>query len=162
MDHGPRLLLFKRENRGHALRTKPLSGTTSPLFAQGTHITVFPVAKFLGMTWDCRLSWGPYLRALKGSCLRRMNLVKSLSGQSWGSDRHTLLRLYRTIIRTKMDYGCIIYQHARKQTLSLLDPVHNAAIRTCTGAFRTSPTISLYAESGEPPLYLRRIQLNYR
>jgi hypothetical protein len=58
-----------------------------------------------------------------------------------------------------MDYGCIIYQYARKQTLSLLDPVHNAAIRTCTGAFRTSPTISLYAESGEPPLYLRRIQL---
>lgn len=130
-----------------------------PLFLQGTLITVSPIAKFLGMTWDCRLSWKPHLQVLKGSCLRRMNLIKHLSGKSWGSDRLTLLRLYRAILRTKIDYGCIIYQHARKQTLSLLDPVHNAAIRICTGAFRTSPTISLYAESGEPPLSLRRIQL---
>ena len=33
--------------------------------------------------------------------------------------------------------------------LRSLDPVHNQGIRLSTGAFRTSPTNSLYAESGE-------------
>ena len=41
----------------------------------------------------------------------------------------------------------------------MIDPVHNAAIRIATGAFRTSPRVSLYAESGEPPLHYRRKQL---
>jgi hypothetical protein len=52
-----------------------------------------------------------------------------------------------------------MYLYARKITLALLDPVHNAAIRICTGAYGTSPSISLHADSGEPPLYLRRAQL---
>ena len=43
--------------------------------------------------------------------------------------------------------------------LKLLDPVHHAAIRLCTGAYRTSPVESLYAESGEPSLEKRRMQL---
>jgi ribonuclease HI len=38
-------------------------------------------------------------------------------------------------------------------------PVHHAGIRLATGAFRTSPVVSLYAESGEPSLSVRRILL---
>ncbi|XP_047739413.1 uncharacterized protein LOC125178802 [Hyalella azteca] len=111
------------------------------------------------MTFDCRLSWKPHVQALKGSCLKRWNLLRHVAGLTWGADRLTLLRLYRATTRSKLDYGCIIYQYANKETLSVLDSIYNSAIRICTGAFRTSPILSLYAESGEPPLYLRRIQL---
>jgi len=37
-----------------------------------------------------------------------------------------------------------------------LGSVHHAGIRIATGAFRTSPVESLWAEAGEPPLSLRR------
>ena len=39
------------------------------------------------------------------------------------------------------------------------DSVHNQGIRQCTGAFKSSPVISLYTESGEQSLELRREQL---
>ena len=37
--------------------------------------------------------------------------------------------------------------------------MHNAALRLATGAFRTSPVESLYAETGEMSLKMRRRQL---
>jgi len=45
------------------------------------------------------------------------------------------------------------------QFLESLDRVQNAALRTCLGAFRTSPVASLHVEAGELPLELRRQQL---
>ena len=44
----------------------------------------------------------------------------------------------------------------------VLDPVHNAAIRIVTGAFRTSPNHSILAEVHEPPLCYRRNLLTMR
>ena len=70
-----------------------------------------------------------------------------------------MLRLYRSIIRSKLDYGCFIYASAKQSILQTLDPVHNSALRICTGAFKSSPIPSLYAETGEPPLDNRRKQL---
>ncbi|GFY09324.1 reverse transcriptase domain-containing protein [Trichonephila clavipes] len=59
------------------------------------------------------------------------------------------------LIRSKLDYGSVVYSSACKSLLKILDPVHQAP-RLCLGAFRTSPVESLYAEAYEPPLDLRR------
>ena len=112
--------------------------------------------RFLGMVFDEKLTWLPHLRQLKEKCLKAMNILKVLSGTSWGADRTSMLRLYRSLIRSKLDFGCTIYASARKSYIGILDPVHNAGIRLCTGAFRTSPIVSLHCEAGEAPLKIRR------
>ena len=89
-----------------------------------------------------------------------MNLLKVLSHTSWGADRTTLLKLYRSLARSKLDYGCIIYVSARKSYLQNLDPIHNQGLRLALGAFRTSPVASLYVEADEPSLYSRREKLS--
>ena len=71
-----------------------------------------------------------------------------------------MLKLYRSHIRSKLDYGCVVYGSARKLVLESLDRVQNAALRTCLGAFRTSPVSSLHVEAGELLLELRRQQLS--
>ncbi|XP_023241135.1 uncharacterized protein LOC111639474 [Centruroides sculpturatus] len=71
-----------------------------------------------------------------------------------------MLRIYRALVRSKLDYSCIVYGSARESTLRMLDPIHHQALRLCTGAFRTSPVQSLYADAYEPPLSLRREQLS--
>ena len=40
-----------------------------------------------------------------------------IAHQTWGADQNTLLTLYRTLIRSKLDYGAIIYGSARKSYL---------------------------------------------
>ena len=74
---------------------------------------------------------------------------------SWGADQETLLHLYRSLIRSKLDYGCICYGSARGSYLRMLDPIQNHALRLCLGAYRTSPASSLCVEANEPPLYFR-------
>src|SRR2546425_7831240 len=69
------------------------------------------------------------------------------------------IKLYRTLIRSKLDYGSIVYGSARKSYLQMLDPIQNLSLRLCLGAFRTSPVESLQIEANEPPLSSRRNKL---
>ena len=61
--------------------------------------------------------------------LKALNLLKVLSNTSWGADRSTLLHLYRSLIRSKLDYGSIVYGSARKSYLQMLDTVHHQGLR---------------------------------
>lgn len=115
--------------------------------------------KLLGMTLDPKLTWIPHLKDLKARCIKALDILKCLSRKSWGADRSRLLHIYRAQIRAKLDYGCTIYASATKTSLKMIDTVHHQGIRLSTGAFRTSPVDSLYAESGEPSLVYRREKL---
>ena len=64
-----------------------------------------------------------------------------------GADQKTLLCLYRALVRSKLDYGCIVYGAASNNILKKLDPIHQQGLRIALGAFRTSPVTSLCAKS---------------
>lgn len=140
-------------HRKRGLQTEP------SLNLYGSRIFFQTSAKYLGLTFDQRLRWRQHIENLKIKCIKSLDILKCLSNTKWGSDRTLLLRLYRSLVRSKLDYASFIYWTASEHTLKKLDPVHNAAIRTCLGAFRSSPVVSLYAESGEPSLHYRREQL---
>ena len=86
-----------------------------------------------------------------------------LSHKTWGADRTTLLRLYTSLLKPKIEYGCEAYASAKPYLLKSVDAIQNQAIRIATGAYRSSPILSLCAESGIPPLSYARDQktLNY-
>lgn len=85
-----------------------------------------------------------------------MNILKILSHTTWGSDRKCLLNLYKSLVRSRLDYGAVVYHSAAPTALRMLDPIHHLGIRLATGAFRTSPVQSLYVESNEWSLNLQR------
>ena len=126
----------------------------------GSPIPVVQEYKYLGLIFDKKLSFIPHIKYLKAKCLKSLNILKVLSHTTWGADRTTLLQLYRSLIRSKLDYGSIVYGSARKSYLAMLDPIHHQGLRLTLGAFRTSPTASLYAEADEPSLNTRREKLS--
>ena len=130
------------------------------LYLNGNLIKVVKEAKFLGIIFDSKLSFIPHIKGLKAKCLKALDLLKVISNSNWGGDQPTLLHLYRSLIRSKLDYGSIVYGSARKSYLKDLDTIHHQGLRLCLGAFRTSPVDSLYVEANEPPLNLRRTKLS--
>ena len=70
------------------------------------------------------------------------------------------LMLYRAIVRSKFDYGCIVYGTASNTNLRQLDSVQNSRLRLALGAFCTMPVSSLYTEANEAPLEERRLKLS--
>ena len=97
---------------------------------------------------------------MKDKCRKALQLLRVISSKDWGGDRTTLMRIYRSHIRSKLDYGCIVYGSARRSYLAVLDPIANQGLRICSGAFRTSPIESLQVETGEPSLETRRLKLS--
>jgi len=100
------------------------------------------------------------VRYLKNKCIKALNLLRIVAHTSWAADRHTILHLYRSLIRSKLDYGSVVYGSARQSYLKMLDPIQNQALHLCLGAFRTSPADSLCVEGNEPPLHIRRNKLS--
>ena len=126
-------------------------------------IPVVPEARFLGLFFDSKLNFKAHITNLRKKCQSALNLLKVLSRMDWGADQVVLLRLYRALVRSKLDYGCIVYSSARRSYLQKLIPVQNQALRLCLGAFRTSPMHSLFVLANEPPLQLRwqKLSLQY-
>jgi hypothetical protein len=96
---------------------------------------------------------------LKNNSLKALNILKCVSSTDLGADSTVLLNLYRSLIRSKLDYGCIVYGLARPSYIKLLDTVHHQGLRLSLGAFRTSPVESLNVEANEPSFVNRRIKL---
>ena len=108
------------------------------------------------MILDSKLNWGEHIKTLKAKAQRSLNILKILSKLHHGPGRPFLLKLYWAICKSKLDYGSQLYASARPTLLKLLDPIHNEALRLCTGAFRSSPASSLQVEANEMPLNLQR------
>lgn len=129
------------------------------LYINDSRIQVKYQARFLGVIFDRILNFSPHIKDLKIRCVKALRVMRVLSNKEWGADTKTLLHIYRTLIRSKLDYASFIYGSAAKSYIESLDPVHHQGLRLALGAFRTSPVESLLAEADEPPLALRRKQL---
>ena len=125
----------------------------------GVEIPVVDQYKFLGVIFDRKLSFIPHIKYLKAKCHKALQLLRVVAHTDWGADKSTLLKLYRSLVRSKLDYGCFIYGSARKSYLRCLDSIHHLGLRLALGALRTSPVESLYVEANEAPLSLRREKL---
>jgi hypothetical protein len=139
--------------------TKHLLHPDPCLKIYNSEIPVVNETKFLGLIFDSKLSFKPHIAYLKKKCLKAMNLLRVVANTYWGADSTTLLRLYRSIMRSKLDYVCTVYRSARDYYIKSLDRVQNAALRVCLGAFRTTPISSLHVEANELPAQLRREKL---
>ena len=68
----------------------------------------------------------------------RVNLLKRLSGQTWGANQRTLLCFYKQYVRPVFDTGSVNTADAMKGPLALLQRVQNSALRTVLRApYRT-------------------------
>jgi len=65
-----------------------------------------------------------------------------------------MLHLHRYLIRSKLDYGCVVYVSARSFYLQILDPIQNHALRLCLGAYTALLLHPVYAWKQMSPLSL--------
>ena len=108
---------------------------------------------YLGVTLDApTLTWRNHIDNICREGNQRINIMRALSGSSWGADRDLLINLYTTYIRPKILYGITAVASATKTGLDRLERLQNAAIRVAIGARSTSPIKALQVEANILPL----------
>lgn len=125
----------------------------------GSDIDKVDCFKYLGIWFDERLTWKTHIGKMTEKYKKVLNILRCLQGNDWGADRTALRALYVGLIRSVLDYGCLVYGSAAKTLLNDLDRVQYQALRLCCGAVKTTPVAALQVEMGEQPLELRRRQI---
>ena len=115
--------------------------------------------KFLGLIFDSKLTWNDHIQYLLDKSKSKINLLRSLSGHTWGASKKAMMSIYRALIRSRLDYGSQIFHTASKSALGKLETIQTTCLRLSCGAIRTTPTNALQQECGEMPLHLRRHKL---
>ena len=58
--------------------------------------------KFLGLIFDSKLTFKNHVQYLKSSFQKALDIIMRIVGHTdWGADRIVLLRLYRSLVRSK-------------------------------------------------------------
>lgn len=82
--------------------------------------------------------------------------MRNLCGTNWGASINTLLIIYKTLIRSIIEYGSIVYNNISKVNQKKLDSLQYQALKICCAAMTGSSLIALQNETGELPLALNR------
>ena len=113
--------------------------------------------RLLGVILDApRLTFKNQIDYLTLDIRKRLDLMKSLASTYWGADQHIMRMFYIAYVRSKLDYGCLIYDNAAKSNLHKLDILQNRALRMILGARKSSPITSMEVLAHVPPLNIRR------
>ncbi|WP_143556406.1 reverse transcriptase domain-containing protein, partial [Solemya velum gill symbiont] len=93
------------------------------LFLAKAPIPVVKEFKFLGLLLDPKLNFLPNIRYFRVKCKKSLDILTVLSSTDLGSDRDTLLMLYKSDILSKLDYASFIYGSAKPSYLRPLDSI---------------------------------------
>lgn len=129
------------------------------ILLEGSLIERVKKIDFLGVTLDEKLTWADHIKKVTLRGKKRLNVLKMLRNKRFGAKRNTLLNLNKSIVISALDYGAELYQMGSKTAKKPLDAILNEGVRIATGAFKTSPAISVLREANCLPLEARRTSL---
>ena len=114
-------------------------------------------AKFLGVIFDSRLKWKPHIDYIVTKCKKRINIMRAVSGYQWGASKRAMLYIYRSLIRSILDYGDVAFITASNSQLKKLQNIQSEALRLACVAAKGTPLLALQNECGDMPLHFRRL-----
>lgn len=106
------------------------------IISNNSSLPFVPRGKFLGLTLDSKLTLEPHLKWLRLKCELSQNVLRILSGRSWGPDWTVMFRLSLSLVQSKVDCGSFVYGFAQESELSITEPVHNTDMCLATGAWQ--------------------------
>ncbi|GFW28692.1 RNase H domain-containing protein [Trichonephila clavipes] len=101
----------------------------------------------------------PLFKAHRTNCqqaLRKLNILRKLSGTSWGSRPQTLKSTFCTVIRSVLEYATPIWTPASISVKRKLHSVQHRAAKIIIGAVSSTNIEKAEQECGLPPLESRR------
>lgn len=99
------------------------------IYLYNTKIPYEPNPKFLGIIFDAKLVFSEHMETIKKKVKDRTNILKVLSyDKCWALNANYLVKVYKVLIRSVMDYACVITPYNQK-VIDAFEVQQNNALR---------------------------------
>ena len=126
----------------------------------GVNIPTVTSFKFLGVTFDSKLNWKQHIDTIYNKCSRLLPLFYRLTRPTAAPSIKALLIIYKSLVRSIIDYGLIVYSTAAKTNIVKLDRIQNSFLRIILGSLPSTPIAQLQFETGIESIELRALWLS--
>ena len=89
-------------------QTKAKTEDQLKLKLYNTQITKVESTKFLGIILDQRLNFNKHIEYIKSKAQGRVNIIKILSHKKWKLSCNTLISMYKSLVRSIIEYSDFI------------------------------------------------------
>lgn len=112
------------------------------------NLSVMREAKFLDITFDYKLNFDSQCRNVKERVVRINSLFRYMNKVSWGMEVNTALLLYKSMLRSIIHYGSMVYvPNNDNKSRVTIERAQFAGIRTALGYRNSTPTCVMVAEA---------------
>ena len=125
-------------------------------------LTLSNEIKFLGLTFDRKLTWRHHIDNVRHRMWLRINAIKAISGRNLGMQSKTLTHLYKMWIRPIALYGAPAYYSAAKTHINKIQVIQNSALRIALRRTRRTHIEDLRQEGSLTPLKAEAVRSSHR
>ncbi|XP_014221265.1 uncharacterized protein LOC106648701 [Trichogramma pretiosum] len=147
------LIIFNKTCRKLKLRSLNIDGKT-----------IFPsdTVTFLGITLDKRLTWQSHINQKISKAHSAVCILSCLRRTWWGADPSTMLILYKSLVRSKLEYCGFLIQPCTPNNFDKLQKLQNVCLRIAMGYRNSTPLNVISTETKVPSFFCRFKILSFK
>ncbi len=123
--------------------------TPPTLIANNTRLHHNPQSKFLGVTLDSLLTFGPHIQSIPTKAAARRRILASCTSKEWGWRKVQLMKVYKALQLSLLTYVAPAWQPwATPSIIEQLERCQNKARSVVTGQLKFTTVETLRREAG--------------
>ena len=95
----------------------------------GDFLLYYPHIKFLGITFDNRMTFTKHFEEILECCIYKFHRLRILVNKKWGPSPTTILQIYKQCVRPIFEYGIVSTTTASETVITKIQRVQNSFIR---------------------------------
>ena len=95
----------------------------------GDLLSYYPEIKFLGITFDNRMTFTKHFEEILERCNQKFHRLKILVNKKWGPSPKTILQIYKQCVRPIFEYGIVSTITVSETVLTTIQRVQNSFLR---------------------------------
>lgn len=103
--------------------------------------------RFLGMVLHKSLNWDNHINQLIKRCQNPIRTINCLRATWWGADTLVLIKLFKSLIQSRIDYGCFILNDLKISQKERIEKIIFRALRAAMGYRLSTPKNVILAEA---------------